>query len=280
MWYIYVSKSGEVIEATVDLLLSIVGRTATPEKEPAFQMLCREAFPSQLAALLQTRFNLEDCRYHPALLGKVASLMLKLSCHKPTLKILMDNDCIENLIFMVKNYKQYDTILLQVTACIGTMYVNAGKELFKRYAVEEEKGEKKKARVNPLEQIKPDDDAIILVTTLHEFKTLPERALLLLNILIAVRYLVRTDNCPPEEKIRRHYLLALLYAEHNLDTAMKQCKETASQSSKAAENSKASTELQRNQDIIAMSVINKVKWFKKQKKEIADVLDTVQHSHQ
>mmetsp|Transcript_29830 Transcript_29830/g.58419 ORF Transcript_29830/g.58419 Transcript_29830/m.58419 type:complete len:1067 (-) Transcript_29830:121-3321(-) len=278
MWHIYVSKSSELIEACVDLLLSAVGRTANPVEEPAFLKLTQEAFPVQLANLLESRFGLENCRYPPSLLGKVCSLILKMSAHTETLNSFLDQDVMSEMLYMVKKFHYYDSILLQVTACVGTLYVNAGKRLYSLFArPEEEKTDKKKqSQVDKFAQISEDDHAIVLVQTLKEYM-MKQRVLLLLNILIAVRYLVRTDHCPKQERERRHVLLAILYADYTFESLLDACKSEAVKSKDSAQKSKISIEELRNKEIIANSLINKVKWFKKQKKEIASVVEAAQN---
>lgn len=163
MWHIFVNKHEEVVQAALELCIECV-------TQQYIQAFSQPSFPRELVRLLRLRVG--NQRYRSGLLSKAASLLLKLS-HVPTvLDVLLTNSAHHELVSIIGQHQHYHPILLEVTAALGTIYVNAGVKMLG----------------TPSETAQ--EDASTLVTAMAHY-TKPDELRLCLNILVVLQYIIK-----------------------------------------------------------------------------------------
>lgn len=126
IWWVYVSRSSELIEAALDLIIA-VAYTNKLRAEP-YVVLTQPDLARKLIHFL-VPFDASTPRqerYHPRVLERVATLITKLAPDREVLGVLMENLAHHHLARLVARHHQYHHILIKVTSALGTIYLHAG----------------------------------------------------------------------------------------------------------------------------------------------------------
>eukprot|EP01006_Ploeotia_vitrea_P067356 TRINITY_DN97034_c0_g1_i1.p1 TRINITY_DN97034_c0_g1~~TRINITY_DN97034_c0_g1_i1.p1 ORF type:complete len:400 (+),score=257.06 TRINITY_DN97034_c0_g1_i1:129-1202(+) len=206
------SRSNELIATVLDFCVTCYKAIQDKPKRNPFT---RKSYgiPEHLVSMLAPRLRTNE-RYPPNVLGGVAALILLISgdkssagrAYKPVVAML-EADVIGKLMAVIKRYNQYALILPKITSALGTVFY-AAQELPIMYG----RGASK-ANVNE----QADEHAVALVQALS--KCIDSKMLqVCLNVLIALRYIVRLDKAvelgfTKREPERRFNILKLICSD-------------------------------------------------------------------
>ena len=85
----------------------------------------QSCFIAKLVDILRPRVG-QKTRYRGTVLQKTCSLLLKFSQVPSLLSLCLENQCHQELVDIISQPALYGGILLEVSACLGQMYLNAG----------------------------------------------------------------------------------------------------------------------------------------------------------
>jgi hypothetical protein len=163
IYHLYIHSNEELLESSIDMCIECINNDT-------ILLFSHTLFIKRLVYLMNERIGTQ--RYRSTLLSKISSLILKLSHIPCILDLLFQFNCQIHFIDIISKHKYYYNILLQITAALGTMYVNAGNKMF---------NEPDQNTLN---------DTNILVQTLAHY-TNCEQLQLCLNILIILNYIIK-----------------------------------------------------------------------------------------
>jgi len=266
IWHVFVSKSAALIEACVLLLVGVV-----PNKGPIPRQLSKNPiFAVQLVQLLRSRVKTQE-RYNNLIISVTASLIRKLAradelldqflkykADDELVKIMAGYDSIPGVTLqrvrrgtaVVRTTFRYRSILKQVTAALGTLYLSAGSHL-----------------VDVENNAMYDEHASHLVMTLKRYSYEQDYLQLCWNILAALRCLVNPqaiEIADPHRDKKIDRLLNLwkkLDEQDDLPNRLDEAKKTAGaflQETKKLERPEAGVQ---DKIRIANDIMRKVSWF-------------------
>jgi len=266
IWHVFVSKSAALIEACVLLLVGVV-----PNKGPIPRQLSKNPiFAVQLVQLLRSRVKTQE-RYNNLIISVTASLIRKLAradelldqflkykADDELVKIMAGYDSIPGVTLqrvrrgtaVVRTTFRYRSILKQVTAALGTLYLSAGSHL-----------------VDVENNAMYDEHASHLVMTLKRYSYEQDYLQLCWNILAALRCLVNpqaieiTDPNRDKKVDRLLNLWKKLDEQDDLPNRLDEAKKTAGaflQETKKLERPEAGVQ---DKIRIANDIMRKVSWF-------------------
>jgi len=249
MWNIYVSKSAELLEACVEMIMNLIPNKGLPNALP--RMLLRPDFPMQLVQLIRYRCQSTE-RYPTRLLALISALIIKMSTEPSVLSIFLKTKCHVQLMAITVDDK-YDSILLQVTAALGSIFYNAGPKL-----------------TGPASKQSP-THCTELVLTLQKY-TNASNLQLCLNLLIALKCLVTlhtVDKNVTPEKYERQFMkrvnsLRNIVETYDFTNVLDRCN-TATDAicSKKPKSGEVKDPYLANSIRIAEGVRKKIQWFRK-----------------
>lgn len=236
IWTVYTSRTSDLIEAALDLLIA-VSHTNKLSSHP-YVVLTQPDLARKLIHLLAPFADTpQQERFHPRVLERAATLIIKLAPEKSVLQVLMENGAHNHLCAIVKKHHQYHHILVKVTSAIGTIYLHAGASMTAhRYSRKESQRE----------------DADALVSALKQHIN-ASKLQLCLNILIILRMMLDFHMIPvPAAGLSnkrygqaiqdRMSLYAKIRDDHSLDLKLKLVKSTASEAYDQAKAARLASE--------------------------------------